>query len=187
MTSKHNLGPVLALTGAGIALAAVIAGFVLVGGPGDAREQRLDEMTMDRVTTVLSIAQCAYNATGAIPASIEAARTTRAVPPSPDAPAAPCGTSYTIPEVTAADRPAAPGNVTYNAADATHIKICGNFRRPKLKIEQRDNYRFSIWAGYPQLTKPRPAGVHCFDLELLKGVDLTRFGESHAGHMDVFE
>ena len=34
MTSRRNLGPALALTGAGIAVAAIIAGFILVGGPG---------------------------------------------------------------------------------------------------------------------------------------------------------
>lgn len=71
MTSKHNLGPVIALTGAGIAVAAVIAGFILVGGPGDARERRLDDMTMQRISSVTQTAQCVFNVTGAAPVSIE--------------------------------------------------------------------------------------------------------------------
>ena len=54
----RNLGPVLALTGAGIAVVAVIAGFIAVGGPGDARERRLDGITMNRISAALRDKLC---------------------------------------------------------------------------------------------------------------------------------
>lgn len=187
MTSKRNLGPVLALTGAGIAVAAVIAGFILVGGPGDARERRLDQMTMDRITAIFATIQCAYNATGAIPSTIDEARTTRALPPGPDVNAGLCGDSVVMETLKVAPQAAAPGEITYSRIDSNHVKICGNFRRPKLKEESIDYYRTPLWAGYPQLSETRPAGVHCYDLELLKGVDFSLLRQSHAGHMDVFE
>lgn len=187
MTSKRNLGPALAMAGAGIAIAAVIAGFILVGGPGDARERRLDEIAMNRITRVISTVQCAYNATGAIPTSLEDAGAARFTSTQPSDPPIPCDSSRGDASISTGEQPAAPGYVTYRAVDATHIRVCGNFRRPKSATDAQDAYRDSLWATYPQLNEARPAGVHCFDLEILKGADHTHFTVSHAGHMDVFE
>lgn len=189
MTSKRNLGPVLALTGAGIAIAAVITGFILVGGPGDARDRRLDGLTMSWITEGIQVAHCAYNATGAAPASIEEAHTVRAVPVNPvDAPAF-CGRGEP-PRNTrlhTGDQPAAPGDATYRAIDANHVRLCGDFRRPF--SPDHDGYEgYSPYQSpYPQLGEARPAGVHCFEIELIKGADLSQTAPSHAGHMDVFE
>lgn len=187
MISKRNLGPVLALTGAGIAVAAVIAGFILVGGPGDARDRRLDNATMNRVHDVVYVAQCAFNVSGSAPASIEDAHAI-IQPPTPVTPVPdPCGGGAPIhQQIKTGDQPAAPGDVVYRAVDATHIRVCGNFRRDLPEYERDDFYRPN-YGAYPQLRAPRPAGVHCYDIELIKGADLSRYTVSHAGHMDVFE
>lgn len=188
MTSKRNFGPVLALTGAGIAIAAVIAGFVLVGGPGDARDRRLDDLTMSWITQGLQLAHCVYNATGKAPATIEEAHSMRAVPANPIDPPRFCGRGEPPlnSRLHTGDQPAAPGDATYRAINSNRVRLCGNFRRPFLP-ERDGNEGYSPYQlSYPQLGQPRPAGIHCFDIELIRGADLAT-APSHQGHMDVFE
>src|SRR5690606_13319608 len=69
MTSKRDLGPALGVTGAIVAAAAVIAGFIVVGGPGDARAERFDEMTMQRMRTITEAARCVMTVSGSAPAT----------------------------------------------------------------------------------------------------------------------
>jgi hypothetical protein len=186
MTSKRNLGPVLALVGAGIAVAATVAGFIAVGGPGDARERRLDEMTMNRITRFVSIANCAYNATGVVPATVEDAA--HALSPGiANEPPARCGDVMDGVTTSATDQPTAIGHVTYRPVDASHIRVCGNFRRPAVASRQPDYSVDPRWRSYPPLGEDRPAGIHCFDVEMLKAANPARLPASHTGHMDVFE
>lgn len=173
MTRQRNLGPVLALAGAGIALAAVIAGFLLVGGPGDARDKRLDEATEDRIADAVRMAQCAYYITGAAPAAFEEARATPVD-----------GREWNLPIVCnsfnedsgrksarTAAQPESPGDVTYQATDNDSIRVCGNFRRP---ADMADEERYSrgrgdVLALFPSLREDRPqAGVHCYAIDLLE-------------------
>ncbi len=187
MTSKRNLGPILAIAAAAIAIAAVLTGFIIIGGPGDARDRRLDGATMSRVEDAISVAQCALNVTGSAPASIEEGYRVRPAPTETIPVPTLCGgDAVARPHLTTGDQPAAPGDVVYRANDATHVRICGNFRRPR---SDRDNdyYYGPLGATYPQLSASRPAGVHCYDIELVKGASLSSFSLSHAGHMDVFE
>lgn len=184
MTRKPNLGPVLAMAGAGIAVAAVIAGFILVGGPGDARERRLDGATMNRIYDVVSVAQCALGVTGAAPTSIEDARELRPAPTKETPVPLPCGGDASVhSQITTGESPAAPGDVVYRAVDATHVHVCGNFRRSFSTSDREEIYR--PLSAYPQLNEAHSAGIHCYDIELIKGVDTT--AEAHAGHMDAFE
>lgn len=169
MTSKHNLGPVIALTGAGIAVAAVIAGFILVGGPGDARERRLDDMTMQRISSVTQTAQCVFNVTGAAPVSIEEMHTVAmraAASGKTDA----CG--YGAPQLASDSKvqtggpPQAAGDVSFEKLDNSRIRICGNFRRPFDPTNTP-----SIWGDgpYAELQQARPAaGEHCYEITLVK-------------------
>ena len=172
MTSKRNpnqrnLGPVIALTGAGIAIAAVIAGFIAVGGPGDARERRLDGITMTRISQTLSVVQCAFNATGVAPVNLGDAAKTRTKFPDPQ-PAPPlCGENQPSPgRVTTGDQPANPGDVTYRPTGGTGISLCGNFRRAHDINDRLDGY-YPLDGAYPQLDAPRPAGIHCYAVELI--------------------
>ncbi len=163
----RNLGPVLALTGAGIAVVAVIAGFIAVGGPGDARERRLDGITMNRISAALSVVQCAFNATGAVPATIEEAANTRAKLPTPQSPPPLCKeTSSPASDIISGNQPAAPGDVTYQPTGGAGVTLCGNFRRPHAYQDREAGY-YPMNSAYPQLDEARPAGVHCFNIELL--------------------
>ena len=170
MTRRPSLGRALALAGAGIAAAAVIAGFIVIGGPGDARNTRLDGMTEWRIKSVVDVIQCAFNTTGAAPESYEAAKK---VPNSstsvgsgfvvcedyPDDPAFDVGSS---------DQPAAPGDISYVVTGPTQVKLCGNFRTSADKRVPESSGQYGGSATYRQLIEPRPAGVHCYVLDLIK-------------------
>lgn len=189
MTSKRNLGPILAIAGGAIAIAAVITGFILIGGPGDARDRRLDEMTMGRVTDVLNIAQCAFNEIGSAPASIDDARKVQRKPDDRnDAPTCAYNSAPKDIPVSAGTNPPNPGDVSYAAVSTQHIKICAKFRRPTdQKTCNGICYGGPHGAAYPQFMEARPAGVHCYDVELAKGVDLSAVWPSHDGHFTVIE
>lgn len=185
MTSRRNLGPALALTGAGIAVAAIIAGFILVGGPGDARAERLDQIALDRINSAIGTAQCAYRATGKAPATIEDARQVYAKAQTPTDPPLLCGGQPVRDEhISTGSEPPAPGDVVYSAKDAIHVRICSNFRRA-LTERDRQNVYFAFSEIYPDVLAPRPAGVHCYDIDLSKAAPAAE--PSHEGHMDVFE
>lgn len=158
MTSKRDLGPILAITGAAIAIVAVIAGFIVIGGPGDARDRRLDEMTMQRVYTVAKMANCAFILDGAAPAEISDARARIAEAARANPNQTAC--DFFTPD---SDMPGA----AYSRLDENHIRVCGNFRRPydlgSNDVLERMN---SSYAEFPELLEPRPAGQHCYDLEL---------------------
>lgn len=172
MTSKRNpnqrnLGPVIALTGTGIAIAAVIAGFIAVGGPGDARERRLDGLTITRISQALTMVQCAFNATGAVPATLQDAAKTRAVLVGQQTVAPICGESQPSPgRITTGDQPANPGDVTYRPTGGNGISLCGHFRRAQKPTDPQDGY-YPLDTAYPELSEPRAAGIHCFNMQLI--------------------
>lgn len=167
MTSKRNLGPAIALTGAGIAVAAVIAGFIVVGGPGDARERRLDGITMTRISQTLGIVQCALHATGAVPASLQDAVNTRAKFPDTKSVPPMCGETQPFTDrVTTGDQPATLGDVTYRPTGGAGVSVCGNFRRAHNANDRLDGY-FPLDGVYPQLDEARPAGIHCYEIQLV--------------------
>ena len=166
MTSKRNLGPILAIAGSAVAIAAVITGFVLVGGPGDARDRRLDEIVQGRINNVVVVVQCAFDATGEAPMSLAAAKSTPR----------PAGTDNAYPlcqgndvngfEVGQGLQPAGHGDITYNRTGPARIDVCGNFRAPLKKGEA--GYYAGMGYIYPQLEDARPKGVHCYTIDLIK-------------------
>ncbi len=159
MTSKRDLGPILAIAGAVVAIIAVIAGFVVIGGPGDARERRLDEMTMQRVYTAAKMAHCAFILDGAAPAEISDARAKIAEAARANPNQTACG-FFTLDS----DMPGA----AYSRLDESHIRVCGDFRRPydpgsNDAIERLN----SSYAEFPELLAPRPAGQHCYNIQMV--------------------
>lgn len=165
MTGKRDLGPILALAGGGIAIAAVIAGFIITGGPGDARERRLDELTTGRVTDVFNVIQCAYNGTGAAPSTFEAATKTQGRIAKSE-PLQPC--SFGMPPerlaVLPGRTPPNPGDISYEVMGPSSITICANFHRPL------EGNNCNGMCAYGSRNVPfftiHPAGIHCYDLEL---------------------
>jgi hypothetical protein len=168
MTSKHDLGPPLAIAGGVAIVAAVIAGFVAVGGPGAAREKRLDQITMGRITDIVNIARCAFNATGSTPDTIEEAVGVSGWLELNEAPrSCSLGTSIEHRLVQIGGEPAAFGDITYEALSDDQIKVCGRFRRPS--DAEGCNGICNLYTPFPELEQKRPsAGVHCYTLELKK-------------------
>lgn len=165
MIRLRNVGPVLALTGAGIAAAAIIAGFVIVGGPGNARDERLDQLTLQRVNTVIAVVQCAFNASGLAPATFQSALDTRPAPNDVYSGAQSCGDGQLLNHIRieGAETPK-PGEVTYSASGPTLIKVCANYRAAN--DTRIPNARGQWDPPYPT-TDAHPAGVHCSDIDLV--------------------
>jgi hypothetical protein len=169
MTSKRDLGPILAIAGAAIALIAVIAGFIIIGGPGDARDRRLDEMTTGRVMDIFNVVQCAFNGTGAAPSTFEAAASALGRI-AKDEPLQPC--NFGMPTerlaVLSGRTPPNPGDISYEANAPNRVTLCANFRRP-----DEGEFCNGVCIRDPRtsiFTAARPTGIHCYDLELTESV-----------------
>jgi hypothetical protein len=153
MTARRDLGPILALTGAGIALAAVIAGFIVTGGPGDARDKRLDGIVQSHVANLATMAACAYAVNGNVPASKEELEIAVERVPRDRVINIHCAMR---------DYPhTAETGVKYVRVDDRTVQLCGTFRRP---VKEQDWSRMNT--DSPILLRARPAGYFCYDLDL---------------------
>lgn len=167
MTRLRNLGPVLVLTGAGVAVAAIVAGFIVVGGPGNARDRRLDDLTLQKIGQVVGVVQCAFSASGIAPVDYASAAKTRSLPPAPNVPPALCdGGGGVAPAVGQGDAPAAPGDITYQDVTPTQVKVCAKFHAPSRAESAQMFLPYSDI--YPALAEGHPAGAHCYVLDLVK-------------------
>ncbi len=170
VSEARDLGPILAIAAAIIASIAIIAGFVIVGGPGNARDERLDDKTMYRISMIVDAVQCAFNTTGIAPITYENARKTQSSEPDLGAGPVFCdgyGNSGDF-EVSEGENPPAFGGISFSVIGAAHVKVCGNFRTNKDNPTLEAAGVYGGAGAYPQLFEPRPAGVHCFDLNLVK-------------------
>lgn len=166
MTRSRDLGPMLAIAGAAIAIVAVIAGFIIIGGPGDARERRLDEMTIQQVSSLASGVECARRLSGKMPDSpsdiIEAASLNRLA-----AEASGCGTFlYDGERLLHGWR-----DLEYEVLKDRNIRICADFVRasPSHGEEQIVVHGPDVaWRyGFQELDVVRPsAGRHCYDIAI---------------------
>ncbi len=153
MTRQRDLGPALALAGGGIALAAAVAGFLVVGGPGDARDKRLDVAISDHIQNIGTMASCAFAINGTIPDSTdELERIVEQV----------WGDRTDIMDCSNRDFPqSSETKVEYLRIDANRLRLCATFRRP---AAQQELNRLS--AFFPALRAARPAGRQCYELDM---------------------
>jgi hypothetical protein len=165
MTRRRDLGPTLAIAGAAIALASIIAGFVLVGGPGDTRDRRIDHWRLAGVARTAAIANCAYALTKAAPESVAVAleTITRRTHDPHDYQCTGFEGGVTLPTPT----------VEYRKLDASHIELCQTFLRPDPKPPRIHDpaYADVIYPdgpfGWRDLDVPRSsAGRFCYRVEL---------------------
>ncbi|MEZ6028885.1 MAG: hypothetical protein R3C46_03955 [Hyphomonadaceae bacterium] len=169
MSQKRNLGPILALTGGGIAIAAVIAGFIVIGGPDQTRDRRLDEMTEDRVADLVRTVQCAYFANGEAPDTIE--QVSVSVTEWPRRLPIVCNRFDEI-EARQSGRTAAepiePGDVTYQKVSKDSVRVCAIYRLPTIAAgkERQPRGRGDVLALFPALREDREKGAHCYSLQL---------------------
>lgn len=168
MTRRLDLGPMLAIAAAAIAGVAIIAGFIIVGGPGNARDQRLDDIVKWRVSTVVGVAQCAFDSSALAPLSFDAAKRTRPAPNQPGVGASTCGEAALVDlnfRVAEGDRPAL-GEISYSAQSPNHVRICAHYRTASdLRTPEAVGYG---QPSYPQLSERHPAGIHCYEIDLVK-------------------
>lgn len=173
MTSKRDIGPILAIAGAAIAVIAVIAGFIVIGGPGDARDRRLDELTTGRLMDIFNVVQCAYNGSGAAPASFDAAASAQGRIAKGE-PLQPC--NFGMPAerlaVFSGRTPPNPGDISYEGTGTAKVTLCANFRRPA-----EDEFCNGVCYRDPRtsmFSTAHPAGIHCYNVELTESVVVDR-------------
>jgi hypothetical protein len=167
MTRRLDLGPILAIAAAAVAGVAIVAGFIIVGGPGHARERRLDDLTTQKVGQLIGTVQCAFDASGVAPIDYPTAAKTRSAPTTGMAPIL-CDTTGGLQlKVGAGDTPAAPGDIAYRDTSPTQIKVCANFHSQQTREEGAQN--FPPYSDiYPVLAEGHSAGVHCYVLDLMR-------------------
>jgi hypothetical protein len=166
MTRQGNLGPVLAIAGAAIALTAVAAGFVLVGGPSDARNRRLDERTERALQDVIKAVQCAYNVTGVAAPTLAEAKLTPGTYKNSTYHL--CRDAMFQPGLDAIeDRDAVnPGDVSYAAIGPSQIELCAVFRAAAEANEAK--CLFDIDDAFGALWAAREPGLQCFEFDLVQ-------------------
>jgi hypothetical protein len=165
MTSKRDLGPILAIIAAAVAIIAVVAGFIVIGGPGDARDKRIDHYRLSVVAEVAHTAICAYAIAGEAPASIaEAYDVTYGTTVLPDD-----DRCRGFNRDFAWSAPAA----EYRKIDAARIEVCQIFLRANTAPAQindpilPDVYYPEGPFGMRELAAARPsAGRHCYEFNL---------------------
>lgn len=173
MTQKRDLGPLLALAGGAIAIAAVIAGFVVVGGPGDTRDRRLDERTKSAVGIAFNIVQCAFNGSGAAPATIDAAMRSEGWTSKPENRTSCATLELEEQHIVSSGHPSRSDQVSYEALSPTRVRICAFFKRPD---EGRDCPGCYVGDSYDGLFAARSAGLHCYEIEMVAQPVVGRSG-----------
>jgi hypothetical protein len=153
----RDWGPPLAIAGLIVAILAVIAGFIAVGGPGDARDRRLDETTMDHVSNIAAAARCALTAESKIPNDLAGLRAAMDRAGTPNRAAMKCDLYGTMP---------LDGDVEYSRLADNRIRLCANFRRPYDPGDRRNNPFGYRGVRFAEFSAPRPAGRHCYELTL---------------------
>ena len=154
MTSKPDLGLIVAVVSGIVIIAAIIAGLVAVGGPGDARERRLDDLHYQAIGEVATAAQCVYAETGVLPASIEEARLSVADISVGEGECARVALRYDLESV-----------VGYDVAAPDHINLCADFRRPTAPGDRRQRQDYAD--RFPELAEPRTEiGRRCYLIQV---------------------
>ncbi|MES1203579.1 MAG: hypothetical protein ABUS57_19255 [Pseudomonadota bacterium] len=158
MTNKLDAGMLIGIVSGAAVIAAIIAGFIAVGGPGDARARRLDQAQLDDMAQIADAAQCAYSYKRAIPASL-----------------AEIDTDIRDRQfnVSSCEDAATPKNtaIAYAPAGADSIELCADFQRP-YSANETDTPGYVLGRNFrghfPELRQPRASGGrHCYRVRLL--------------------
>lgn len=154
MISKPDPGVIVAIVSGVAVIAAIVAGLVTVGGPGEARDQRFDDVRYQAIGEIATVARCYYDENGALPATIEDAR---------DYSAGIAFSERTCARVTL--RPDPEGTISYSVAGPAQLNLCAQFRRPSPSPDRRP---VSVYAeSFPELAAPRTElGHRCYLIQV---------------------
>ena len=122
-----------------------------------ARARRIDDMTLTKVSSIATLAQCAVNAGQDPPKSLADIRRLE-------------GQNFPSDDVGRCNPvPSGPldqlDDIEYSAPQENRIRICVTFLRPSTENDPSYGNRF---ASFPELRKDHPAGRHCYDIRLIK-------------------
>ena len=155
MTSKPSLGALL-LGGAAIAsLGAVIAGFIAIGGPGKARNERIDRETRNTIIHLTDRAECVYQRTGSVPVSITGL-TNDYDPSNYQDVETEC--RYQTQTANNLNEVIARSGIEYERVDVSTVSFCADF------LEREPSPLVPYWR--PAFNEPRTeAGGHCYEID----------------------
>ncbi|OYX51371.1 MAG: hypothetical protein B7Y90_01745 [Alphaproteobacteria bacterium 32-64-14] len=169
MTRSRDLGPVLAIAGAAVAVAAIIAGFIVVGGPGNARDIRLDEQTSQHMLEIVRVAQCAFSNSRTAAATYEAALRSRGnISQDPKTTEeVECATLASQGQLNVLQGRTPPefGDVSYDVVAPDRIAVCGNFRTAYEGGAECTELCLRP-PGHMELGNSRSVGINCFEQPL---------------------
>lgn len=166
MSQKRDLGPILAIAGGAVAIIAVITGFIIIGGPGDTRDRRLDEMTMQHVSSLTNGVECARRLSGEMPETpsdiIETMSLNRLASESSG-----CGSFLYDGERLLRGWQ----DLEYEVLADRKVRICADFIRPSPSPSDEmvvvDGPDVAWRYGFRELDVVRPsAGRHCYEIAI---------------------
>ncbi len=154
MTSKPDLGVIVAIVSGVAVIAAIVAGLATVGSPGDARDQRLDDAHYQAIGEIATAAECVYSETDVLPESIADART-QVASLYFGARSLECGSV----------RPGLEAAISYDIAALDQVNLCADFRRPS---PTGDRQQFRVYfERFPELAEPRTEiGRRCYLIQV---------------------
>jgi hypothetical protein len=159
MPAPRDKGDWLALALGGVTLAAVIAGFFIVGGPGRARDLKLDARRLEALTQTAAALGCYRRGIGPLPESITDARAAFDRAGSAARLADGCAGAEWV------DDPVTGTPFEIERAGVDGARLCADFLRPAVKNEALQTYW--LVPGLIDTGVPRPdAGRFCYPVNL---------------------
>jgi hypothetical protein len=154
MTSKPDLGLIVAILSGCAVVAAIIAGLTTVGSPSTARDRRLDDAHYQAIGAVATAAQCYFQTTHRLPTSIDEARTALVAMNYDNRDCERGALRTDLEEL-----------VSYEVAAPDRINLCAEFRRSSPPESRRS---FQVYADrFPELAASRSEiGRRCYLIQL---------------------
>lgn len=163
MTRRRNLGVWMLAGLAGICITAVIAALLIVGGPGQARDEAFDKDVQRSLLSANWGLICFYEQNASLPESLSDLETWTGLGSRKDD----CRSDYSRVRTTEL------ASLRYERRSDSHARVCADFKRKSPPWARRNQLRSQgiYWGNYPPegvglagLTLPRAdGGEHCYE------------------------
>ena len=164
MWTPRESGDWLAVALAGVAMAAIVAGLAIIGGPGKAREVQQDGVRLQALIETAGALNCYRRGVGPLPEDMDTVRVAIADPGSQARLAAGCSNAEWK------DDPITGAPFEIHPVDDKHAEICAVFARPGSGQER--GFYLGVPAAYVDYATPRPeAGRFCYTVNLVASPD----------------
>lgn len=122
LTRRNDVGLLLAAGLAAVSIGAIIAGLMLVGGPGKARDEKADDRLLTDLITIASQIECFVESSGSLPASLEELYAVVKVEPW-NRPTDECQNIRQVDEARALEA------ISYSLLSGQEARLCARFKR----------------------------------------------------------